>query len=132
MRVAVINKSDLPTALDVQQLSTLLDSVEVISASAASPGGTDALEERLASLVLSGKATRVGDEAMITSVRHRDALERARGHVQEALGSAQHDAPAAFVAVDLHSALNALGEVTGETVGEDLLDEIFSNFCIGK
>jgi tRNA modification GTPase len=69
---------------------------------------------------------------MVTSVRHRDALERARGHVREALDSAQSGAPAAFVAVDLHSALNALGEITGETVGEDLLDEIFRNFCIGK
>lgn len=132
MRIAVINKSDLPTALHVQQLGTLLDGVEMVSASAATPGGTDVLEEKLASLVLSGKATRAGDEAMVTSVRHRDALERARKHVQEALDAAQTNAPAAFVAVDLHSALNALGEITGETVGEDLLDEIFSNFCIGK
>jgi tRNA modification GTPase len=132
MRVAVINKSDLPSAIGLDQLSTLLDGLEVVSASATTPGGTDALEEKLASLVLSGKATRAGDEAMVTSVRHRDALERARGHVREALASAQSGSPAAFVAVDLHSALNALGEITGETVGEDLLDEIFRNFCIGK
>lgn len=132
MRVAVLNKSDLPPALDIHQLGDILDGVEVVSASAAAPGGTDALEERLSGLVLSGKALRTGDEALVTSVRHRDALERARGHVREALDSAESGAPAAFVAVDLHSALNALGEITGETVGEDLLDEIFSNFCIGK
>ena len=132
MRVAVLNKSDLPAVLDLVELRDLLDGVDVVAASAAVLGGTDALEEKLASLVLSGKATRAGDEAMVTSVRHRDALERARQHVQEALASAGTGAPAAFVAVDLHSALNALGEITGETVGEDLLDEIFSNFCIGK
>jgi tRNA modification GTPase len=68
----------------------------------------------------------------VTSVRHRDALLRARDHVVGALESAGEGTPAAFVAVDLHSALNALGEITGETVGEDLLDEIFRNFCIGK
>ncbi|HEX8230090.1 MAG TPA: tRNA uridine-5-carboxymethylaminomethyl(34) synthesis GTPase MnmE [Chloroflexia bacterium] len=132
MRVAVINKSDLPLVIDQRELSGMLDGVEVVSASAATPGGTDALEKKLADLVLSGKATRAGDEAMVTSVRHKDALERARSHVSEALDSARSGSPAAFVAVDLHSALNALGEITGETVGEDLLDEIFRNFCIGK
>ncbi|HVG00414.1 MAG TPA: tRNA uridine-5-carboxymethylaminomethyl(34) synthesis GTPase MnmE [Chloroflexia bacterium] len=132
MRVAVLNKTDLPPAFDLQELRGILAGVEVVRASAATPGGTGALEERLAGLVLSGKAVRAGDEALVTSVRHRDALERARGHVREALESAGSGAPAAFVAVDLHSALNALGEITGETVREDLLDEIFSNFCIGK
>jgi tRNA modification GTPase len=132
MRIAVLNKSDLPAVLDLHELTGILDGVEVVGASAASLGGTAALEERLAGLVLSGKAVRAGDGAMVTSVRHRDALERAMDHVREALESAGSGAPAAFVAVDLHSALNALGEITGETVGEDLLDEIFSNFCIGK
>ncbi|MEA2572938.1 MAG: tRNA modification GTPase [Chloroflexia bacterium] len=132
MRLAVLNKSDLPQVLDVGELETLLAGVEVVPTSAAGPNGTVALEEKLASLVLSGKAVRAGDEAMVTSVRHKDALEQARGHVAEAIVSAGRGTPAAFVAVDLHSALNALGEITGETVGEDLLDEIFRNFCIGK
>ena len=68
----------------------------------------------------------------MTSVRHRDGLRRAEEQVEAAIESARDARPAAFVAVDLHSALNALGEITGETVGEDLLDEIFRNFCIGK
>ena len=132
MWLAVVNKSDLPQALNQRTLKEVLGRVEIVETSATMPGGTDALEEKLARLVLSGKATPAPGEAVVTSVRHRDALQRAEGHVVAALDSARENAPAAFVAVDLHSALNALGEITGETVGEDLLDEIFRNFCIGK
>jgi tRNA modification GTPase len=130
--LSVVNKSDLPQALNQRTLKEVLGKVEIVAASATKPGGTDILEKRLAGLVLSGKATPAPDEATVTSVRHRDALQRAESHVIAALDSARENAPAAFVAVDLHSALNALGEITGETVGEDLLDEIFRNFCIGK
>ena len=90
------------------------------------------MEAKLASLVLSGKAVPAPGETAVTSVRHLDALRRAEEHVQSALEAIEEGAPAALVAVDLHSALNTLGEITGETVGEDLLDEIFRNFCIGK
>jgi tRNA modification GTPase len=132
MWLAVVNKSDLTQVLNQRTLKEVLGNVEIVAASSIKPGGTDMLEERLAGLVLSGKATPSPGEATVTSVRHRDALQRAESHVLAALDSAREGTPAAFVAVDLHSALNALGEITGETVGEDLLDEIFRNFCIGK
>ncbi|HKP54606.1 MAG TPA: tRNA uridine-5-carboxymethylaminomethyl(34) synthesis GTPase MnmE [Chloroflexia bacterium] len=132
MCLAVLNKTDLPTLLDTHKLAGMLGDVEMVSASAVLEGGTDKLEEKLASLVLSGKAVPAPGEAAVTSVRHLDALRRAEEHVQSALGSIAESAPAAMVAVDLHGALNTLGEITGETVGDDLLDEIFRNFCIGK
>ena len=130
--LAVVNKIDLPLMLDVGSLSNILGGIEIVETSAEVSGGTAKLEKKLAELVLSGKATPRPGDAIITSVRHRDALQRAKAHVQAALDSTEKGTPAAFVAVDLHSALNALGEITGETVGEDLLDEIFRNFCIGK
>jgi tRNA modification GTPase len=132
MQVAIVNKSDLPQRLDRERLAKALGDTDVVSTSATTPRGTEALEEKLAGLVLSGKATPRPGDATITSVRHRDALMRAEEHIVAALASIEGEAPAAMVAVDLHSALNALGEITGETVGEDLLDEIFRNFCIGK
>jgi tRNA modification GTPase len=145
-RLAVLNKSDLPRALNPEQLALVLagalvqaaeasetgKALEIVEASATRPGGTDALEEKMAELVLRGRVLPAPGEATITSVRHLDALQRARQHVEAAIASGEQRVPAAFVAVDLHSALSALGEITGETVGEDLLDEIFSNFCIGK
>jgi tRNA modification GTPase len=132
MWLAVVNKTDLPQMLNQRTLKEVLGKVEIVASSATKPGGTEMLEKRLAGLVLSGKATPAPGEATVTSVRHRDALQRAESHVIAALDSIKEKRPAAFVAVDLHSALNVLGEITGETVGEDLLDEIFRNFCIGK
>ena len=131
-KLAVLNKSDLPQALTPDSIRAATGDMEVIAASSITPGGTDALEERLASLVLGGKAVPAPGEATVTSTRHLDSLRRAEEHVTDALASSEAAAPAALTAVDLHSALNALGEITGETVGEDLLDEIFRNFCIGK
>jgi tRNA modification GTPase len=130
--LAVVNKSDLDQKLNRHTLRQVLDEVEVVETSAVEPEGTTALEDRLASLALSGKATPRPGETVITSVRHRDALLRAHELVESALAGSGRGVAAALVAVDIHAALNALGEITGETVGEDLLDEIFRNFCIGK
>jgi tRNA modification GTPase len=132
--LVVVNKSDLEQKLNRSTLGQVLGGgdVEVDEPSAVTEGGTKGLEERLASLALSGKATPRPGEAVITSVRHRDALLRAHELVESALGGSGRGFAAALVAVDIHGALNALGEITGETVGEDLLDEIFRNFCIGK
>jgi tRNA modification GTPase len=133
MWMVVVTKSDLPRVLNERTLREVAGlGVEIVSASAVVEGGTDELEEALAALVLSGRAVPRPGDATVTSVRHRDALRRAEEHVAAAIESARDSRPAAFIAVDLHSALNALGEIIGETVGEDLLDEIFRNFCIGK
>ncbi len=134
MWLAVVNKGDLEQKLNRNTLGQVLGGagVEVVETSAVKEGGTTVLEERLASLALSGKATPRPGETVITSVRHRDALLRAHELVESALEGSGRGVAAALVAVDIHGALNALGEITGETVGEDLLDEIFRNFCIGK
>ncbi|MFL5735297.1 MAG: tRNA modification GTPase, partial [Chloroflexia bacterium] len=133
-RVGVVNKSDLPLRIEMERLRESLGDAPVVEASATETGGTNRLEEELAGMVLRGAAAPGQDGPMVTSLRHLDALQRAQEHLRGALGSigAELPLPAAFVAVDLHSALNALGEITGETAGEDLLDEIFRNFCIGK
>jgi tRNA modification GTPase len=131
--IVAVNKADRPQELNERTLREVIGpEIDVVMTSAVTAGGTDELEERLAGLVLTGKAVPSPGDAMVTSVRHRDALKRAEEHVQAALESAQAGVAAALTAVDLHSALGALGEITGETVGEDLLDEIFRNFCIGK
>ena len=129
--VVVRNKSDLPSVLDQEAVARRLPGVPQVPASALAPDGTQALEAALTARVLRGQSAR-SDVPLVTSVRHRDALLRAADHVASALASSATGTPAAFVAVDLHGALNALGEITGETVGEDLLDMIFREFCIGK
>jgi len=70
-------------------------------------------------------------EVMINS-RHQDALNRARAATERTLEALREDAPLDLVAVDLRIAVNAIGEIVGKTTTEDLLDVIFSQFCIGK
>ena len=129
--LVVLNKSDLPAQLDPQAIEQLLPGVPLVHAAAREDSGTQELEQAMTRQVLGGKATS-SDTPLITNVRHQEAIERAASLVSSALQGAQSHLPAAFIAVDLHAALNALGEITGETVGEDLLDVIFREFCIGK
>ena len=70
-------------------------------------------------------------EVMINS-RHQDALSRARAATQQAADALQVDVTLDLVAMDLRIAVNAVGEIVGKTATEDLLDSIFSQFCIGK
>ena len=79
---------------------------------------------------MSGEA-RAGD-ALVASARHRDALRRADEHLAQAERTFEEGLPLDFAAIDLRAALDALGEITGETATADLLDRIFAEFCIGK
>lgn len=69
---------------------------------------------------------------LVTSSRHRDALQKARQHIQSALNALQQGMTGDFLSIDLRAALKELGSVTGEITNEDILDSIFSRFCIGK
>jgi len=73
-----------------------------------------------------------GERDVAINARHRDALERARAALMQAAQAADGDAFEECVALDLKTALLSLGEIIGETATEDLLDQIFSTFCIGK
>ena len=81
--------------------------------------------------VLGGKVS-TSDALLVSNPRHKACLEQAEGHLEQALSSIAAQMPDDFITIDLTAALNALGEITGETVSEELLETIFSNFCIGK
>ena len=102
-----------------------------LALSAATGWNLAALEDALVSLALDGQAADP-EGAFVTHARHKRALQAA----QERLGDAQKtlaaSLPADFVSIDVRGALDALGEITGETASEDVIAEIFSKFCIGK
>ena len=92
--------------------------------------GLEALAETVGRLALGGELHPA--DAVVSSARHQDALRRAGEHLRAAQQTLGDRLPLDFVSIDLRAALAALGEITGETATDDLLDRIFAEFCIGK
>lgn len=128
--ILLLNKSDLETKTTEKDLSALTE-YPVIPISAKTREGMEKLEEKIEELFFNGKIA-FNDEVYITNERHKKALLDA----QEALGCVQQSIkdqmPEDFYSIDLAGACDALGRITGETLGEDLVNEIFSKFCMGK
>lgn len=127
--VCVVNKADLPSKLDLSEIR-LPSSVPVVSISAASGEGLDALIETLHDVAV-GQSESASRPALVTS-RQLDALRRADDAIRSAINARGSGVPLDLLAVDVRTALYAVGEITGEHVSEAVLDEIFSRFCIGK
>jgi tRNA modification GTPase len=126
-----LNKSDQARRLSLDELKLLWPDGVFISTSTLSEAGLTSLEDTLADLVLAGRRL-YSESVLVTSTRHQEALRRAAGHLQASTVSLEQQVPQDFVSIDLRAAYEVLGEVTGETASEDLLDKIFSEFCIGK
>jgi len=120
------NKSDLKRKAKLDDIP-----FEIVYVSALTGEGIDQLENRMATSVLGGKVLS-SDLLLVSNPRHKACLEQAIKHLDQALAGIDSQIPDDFVTIDLTSALNALGEITGETVNDELLEIIFSNFCIGK
>ncbi|MHB1416917.1 MAG: tRNA uridine-5-carboxymethylaminomethyl(34) synthesis GTPase MnmE, partial [Chloroflexota bacterium] len=91
----------------------------------------DEVEEAVLTTALAGR-TGASDTPLVSNPRHKEALWRAREQLVAARASLAAGLPADFLTIDLTAAVAALGEITGESVTEDLLETIFSQFCIGK
>jgi tRNA modification GTPase len=126
-RITALNKADLPHALDLPQSAGL----HPVSVSCETGDGIPLLRETIRKLVWSGQIEADNVEAMINS-RHQDALSRALAALERARGAVLSRAASELAAEDLRIAVNAIGEITGQTATEDLLDVIFKQFCIGK
>jgi tRNA modification GTPase len=129
--IIVINKIDLPNELDVGDVDKHINGARVVKISAAQRTNLDSLEKEIAHMVWSGQVSS-GREGIITNVRHRDVLRRAHRSMQRARNSLTKKHSPEFIAVDVKESLDVLGEITGESITEEILDRIFSEFCIGK
>lgn len=128
--ILVLNKEDLPQQLSHEAVQALWPDAPMVATSTVTGIGLAALEGQIAAMALGG-AAQTGD-VLVTSARHKDALRRGLEHIQAASATLADALPLDFVAIDLRAALEALGEITGETATADLLDRIFAEFCIGK
>jgi len=132
--IVVISKADLPLCFDLEQFrsGTLRGNLAFFSVSVVSGQGFPALTETLTSRCRKAYRDAVPHEA-VPNIRHRDALERAAGYLDAAAELGCSGAgPLDQSALELRAALNALGEITGETATEEVLERIFSRFCVGK
>lgn len=132
--IIVINKTDIRQHLEIEQLRRMWGDVPFVYTSALTGAGLTELEEAIVGLVLAGNTIQ-SEGALVTSARHIEALRRAAEHIQASLTPLRQRhalLPLDFVSIDLRAAYDALGEVTGEKASDDLLERIFSEFCIGK
>ena len=130
--VVLLNKSDLEPVLTREKLRTFLeDEFPVIEVSAKEEKGIRELEQQLKTMFLSGDLS-FNDEVMITNMRQKSALQDAYMSLRKVQESIEDQMPEDFYSIDLMDAYEALGSITGETIGEDLVNEIFSKFCMGK
>lgn len=129
--ILVVNKIDCPQRLNSEAVRHLWPLSPLVRASMLTGEGLPQLEETLVNLVTSGK-TLPHESALITSERHRESLRSADAHLQAAFNALRQKLPLDFVSIDLRAAYDALGVITGETASDDLLERIFSEFCIGK
>jgi len=125
-RILIRNKTDLPVKLVLPSLEA-----KVVDVCCTSGQGIEALKDAIKSLVWAGEIKAEMLQVAINS-RHQDALNRARATTRQAADALRDDATLELVAMDLRIAANAVGEIVGKTSTEDLLDSIFSTFCIGK
>jgi len=127
----IINKIDLKEKFDYLEIEKNLGEYEVIETSLVKGQGLEQLENKIEELVYSGMVTS-NDDVMVTNIRHRNSLERTAESLKNVLSGLEGQLPTDCIAIDLKAAWDALGEITGESIGEDLVDQIFSRFCIGK
>jgi tRNA modification GTPase len=128
--LVVVNKCDLGAA-DADKASTLLPAGPHLPISALTGQGMDVMERAMIEMVLAGHVT-AAETPLVSNARHKSALIRALEHVRWAELAQGNGVSADLVAIDVREAVDALGEVTGETASQDLLEVIFSRFCVGK
>ncbi|HZK37510.1 MAG TPA: tRNA uridine-5-carboxymethylaminomethyl(34) synthesis GTPase MnmE [Clostridia bacterium] len=127
----IINKTDLPQRLDVDEVRDIIGDKDIIEISILENIGIEKIEEALIDMVYQGEV-KAKDSLLVTNMRHKNALERALKSIEDAIKAIKEQLPLDFIEVDIRDTWEALGEITGDAVGEDLLDHIFENFCIGK
>ncbi len=128
--IILMNKSDLESKTDAAEIKKRLDK-RIISVSAKERTGMDELEAAIREMFLHGQVS-FDDEIFITNVRHKAALQAALDSLRLVVQSIEDGMPEDFYSIDLMNAYGELGSIIGEAVEDDLVNEIFSKFCMGK
>lgn len=129
--IVLLNKTDLAAVLSAEEVKTYLPEGELLEISVKENRGFDALIDGLKALFLDGQDA-TAEDALLGNTRHKDALGRARDAMARCMETIATRMPEDFISMDLQDANRALGEITGDTSDEEIIDRIFTKFCLGK
>ncbi len=129
--VVILNKTDLPSAFDSVELEKHLPEACIIEASVANGDGIEELENVVENMVYGGEVKQ-SNSMMVTNVRHKNLLEEADTSLGDAIEMAKACQPLELLEIDASRAYECLGAIIGEAVEEDIINEVFKRFCLGK
>ncbi|MGE7948654.1 tRNA uridine-5-carboxymethylaminomethyl(34) synthesis GTPase MnmE [Lysinibacillus sp. NPDC093688] len=129
--IVIVNKTDLPQKIDLAHVKELAGNRRVVTTSLLQEEGIVELEEAIAALFFEGQIE-AGDLTYVSNARHIALLHQAQATVEDALAAAQADVPVDMVQIDVTRTWELLGEIIGDTVQESLINQLFSQFCLGK
>ncbi|ESU34555.1 tRNA modification GTPase [Bacillus sp. 17376] len=129
--IVIVNKMDLPQKIDSDEVKELAKGYSLVTTSLLEDKGVDKLEEAISSLFFSG-AIESGDLTYVSNSRHIALLNQAVHSIEEAISGVEMGTPIDIVQIDLTRSWELLGEIIGESVHESLIDQLFSQFCLGK
>ena len=131
-KVVAINKNDLPLKISLEDVKRLFPEDPIISISALKNKGIDDLKQAIYTSLVHRNVRATPEHLIVANIRHKTALAQARNNLFNAMKGLEEGISLEFIAFEIRSALEALGDLVGETATEEVLNRIFEQFCIGK
>lgn len=129
--IVILNKTDLSRKLNVEQVLSYFPQERIVELSLIENKGIEDLEKAIAAIFFEGKLES-SDLTYVSNVRHISLLKQAKRSLQDALDANEQYVPIDMIQIDIRAAWEQLGEIIGDSVGESLIDQIFTQFCLGK
>lgn len=129
--IVIVNKTDLERRLDIEEVKTMIGDTPLIQTSMLKQEGVDELELQIRDLFFGGDVQNQ-DMTYVSNSRHISLLKQARQSIQDAIDAAESGIPMDMVQIDLTRTWEILGEIIGESASDELIDQLFSQFCLGK
>ncbi|MUK88138.1 tRNA uridine-5-carboxymethylaminomethyl(34) synthesis GTPase MnmE [Ornithinibacillus sp. L9] len=129
--IVIINKTDLPQKLDLDEVKQYSEERPIVTTSLIEEKGVDELESAIAKTFFAGDID-TGDLTYVSNVRHIQLLKQAKQALEDAMASLEMEMPLDIVQIDVTRTWEFLGEIIGDTASDSLIDQLFSQFCLGK
>ena len=126
----LLKLKDKERKIEMKKLNEI--SNDILEISAKEEKGMEEMEEKIYSFILEEEVEDSSEKLIITNIRHKSALDKTKTAIDNIFETIDTGMPMDLISVDLKEALDSLSEITGEISSEDILDHVFSNFCVGK